>query len=99
MTFESYINGTTPVVVDFFATWCGPCMHMMPVLQQLKRKVGDKARILKMDIDKNPAYTERYEIRSVPTLIIFARGRVIWRKSGIPTLHELLAHLHIDDPT
>lgn len=94
MSFESHINGMKPVVVDFFATWCGPCKMMEPVLKQLKGKVGDKVTILKMDIDKNPAYANRYGIQAVPTVIIFKEGKIIWRKSGVANESELLQHLN-----
>jgi thioredoxin 1 len=90
MTFEAHINGTKPVVVDFFATWCGPCKMMEPVLKQLKSRVGEKATILKMDIDKNPSYANLYGIQAVPTVIIFKDGKIIWRKSGVANVNELL---------
>jgi thioredoxin 1 len=94
MTFESHINGTKPVVVDFFATWCGPCKMMEPVLKQLKSRIGENATILKMDIDKNPAYANRYGIQAVPTVIIFKEGKIIWRKSGIASINELMLQLN-----
>jgi thioredoxin 1 len=94
MSFESHINGTKPVVVDFFATWCGPCKMMEPVLKQLKDRMGEKATILKMDIDKNPAYANRYGIQAVPTVIIFKEGKIIWRKSGVANVNELLQQLN-----
>jgi thioredoxin 1 len=94
MFFESHINGTKPVVVDFFATWCGPCKMMEPVLKQLKSKVGEKVTILKMDVDKNPAYANRYGVQAVPTVIIFKEGKIIWRKSGVANEHELLQQLN-----
>jgi thioredoxin 1 len=94
-SFESHIQGNIPVVVDFFAEWCGPCKLMPPVLHQVKEKTGDRATVLKMDIDKNPEYTERYNIRAVPTLIIFKGGEVIWRKSGVASAHEILEQLNM----
>lgn len=92
--FQSFINGSKPVVVDFFAEWCGPCKMMGPVLHELKTKVGDSATILKMDIDKNPSYAEQYNVQSVPTLMIFKEGRVIWRKSGVTQANEILNHIN-----
>lgn len=92
-SFESHINGEKPVVVDFFAEWCGPCKMMPPILQEVKSKVGDRVSVMKMDIDKNPQYTQRYGIQAVPTLIIFKEGHVIWRKSGVAAAHEILQHL------
>lgn len=98
MTFESHINGSKPVVVDFFATWCGPCKHMTSVLQQLKSKVGDTVTVLKLDIDKNPHYANRYQINSVPTVIIFKWGKIMWRKSGVSNVRELLDNLRMHLP-
>ena len=93
MSFETHINGSKPVVVDFFATWCGPCKMMEPVLKQLKEKVGENATILKMDIDKNPAYANRYGIQAVPTVIVFKEGKIAWRKTGVANVNELLKQL------
>ena len=93
MSFETHINGNKPVVVDFFATWCGPCKMMEPVLKQLKEKIGENATILKMDIDKNPAYANRYGIQAVPTVIVFKEGKIIWRKTGVANVNELLQQL------
>jgi thioredoxin 1 len=93
ISFESHIKGTKPVVVDFSATWCQPCKLMEPVLHELKEKVGDRATILKLDVDKSPFYTELYNIHSVPTLLIFKEGEIIWRKSGITPAHEILEQL------
>jgi thioredoxin 1 len=95
LSFESHVQGSKPVVVDFFAEWCGPCKLMPPVLQELKRTVGDKATVLKIDIDKNPRYAEQYNIRAVPTLIIFKEGNIIWRKSGVAQAREILQHLNV----
>jgi thioredoxin 1 len=91
--FESHIEGQKPVVVDFYAEWCGPCKLMAPVLQDLKGKIGDRATILKMDIDKNPAFASMYGIQAVPTLLIFKQGRIVWRKSGVTPAHEILDRL------
>ena len=92
--FESHIKGDKPVVVDFFAEWCGPCKLMAPVLHEVKEKTGDRATVLKMDIDKNPGYTRMYNIQSVPTLVIFKNGSIIWRKSGVMAAHEILQQLN-----
>jgi thioredoxin 1 len=94
-SFESHIKGDRPVVVDFFAEWCGPCKMMAPVLQEVKAKVGERATVLKMDIDKNPQYARQYGIQSVPTLVIFKQGNMAWRKSGVTPAHEILKHLEM----
>ncbi|HEY9362865.1 MAG TPA: thioredoxin [Chitinophagaceae bacterium] len=92
-SFQSHIDGDKPVVVDFFAEWCGPCKMMPPVLKQVKQEVGDKATVLKLDIDKNPAYAQKYGVMSVPTLIIFKKGKIIWRKSGVTQAGEIVQNL------
>ena len=83
------INGSQLTLVDFFATWCGPCKMMHPVLEQLKEEMGDSLRIIKIDIDKNEALMEQYRIQSVPTLMLFREGQQLWRQSGAMPLAEL----------
>ncbi len=87
--FMELINGETPVLVDFFATWCGPCKVMHPILEELKKSVGDKAVILKVDIDKNRELASQYNVASVPTLIVFRKGKVAWRQSGVTQASDL----------
>ena len=83
------INGSQLTLVDFFATWCGPCKMMHPVLEQLKEEMGDSLRIIKIDIDKNEALMEKYRIQSVPTLMLFRKGDALWRQSGAMSLSDL----------
>ena len=83
------INGSQLTLVDFFATWGGPCKMMHPVLEQLKEEMGDSLRIIKIDIDKNEALMEQYRIQSVPTLMLFRKGDALWRQSGAMSLSDL----------
>lgn len=81
--FAAIINGNVPVLVDFSAEWCGPCKMMKPILKELHDKMGDKVRILKIDIDQSPAIAEKFQIQSVPTLVLFQNGKSVWRQSGV----------------
>lgn len=87
--FKNIINSDQLTLVDFFATWCGPCKMMHPVLEQLKEEMGDTIRILKLDVEKNESLSDLYRIQSVPTLMLFRKGEVVWRQSGTASLSAL----------
>ena len=89
--FNDIINSENLTLVDFYATWCGPCKQMHPVLEQLKQELGDSIRIVKLDVDKNDAMAAAYRIQSVPTLMLFRSGQVVWRQSGAMRLNDLKA--------
>ncbi|MDE6300613.1 MAG: thioredoxin [Muribaculaceae bacterium] len=97
--FEKIINSDKPTLVDFFATWCGPCKVQAPILEQVKEKLGDKATILKVDIDKNQELAMQYRVQSVPTLILFKNGEAVWRTVGVQQADLLEAKLYEHIPT
>ena len=88
--FNEIINSTKPTLVDFYATWCSPCVTMGPILEGVAKEVGDDAKILKVDIDKNMDAAREYGVRSVPTLILFKEGKILWRQAGVSQKNVLV---------
>lgn len=89
MTFQEIINQEKPVLVDFYATWCGPCKMQEPILDEVKNRLGEQVSIIKIDVDKNQQIAGQFQVRSVPTLIIFKKGEIRWRQSGVFPTNEL----------
>lgn len=87
--FNELINSHIPVLVDFYAEWCGPCKMMKPILEEVKAMKGDKVRVVKVDVDKHQQLATNYQIQSVPTLMIFKEGKLMWRQSGVMQAKEL----------
>lgn len=91
MSFEDIIKGEKPVLVDFYADWCGPCKMMAPILKDVKNRMGDDLTIVKIDTEKNPEVAIHYQVRGIPTLILFKEGQIIWQQAGVMAANQLEA--------
>lgn len=87
--FSDLINGEQPVLVDFSAEWCGPCKAMAPILKDVKKEMDNNVKIIKVDVDKNPQAAQKFQVRGVPTLILFKAGKLLWRQSGVVPANQL----------
>ena len=89
-SFNQIIQSDQPVLVDFFATWCGPCQMLAPILKEVKANLGERISIIKIDVDKNQAVAAQYQVRGVPTMILFQNGKPLWRQSGVMSKEEII---------
>lgn len=87
--FSDIINGDIPVLVDFFADWCGPCKMLGPILKDVKAEMGDQVKIVKIDVDRNQELAAKYQVRGVPTMILYKNGKQLWRQSGVLQKHQI----------
>ncbi|SDE34806.1 thioredoxin [Pricia antarctica] len=92
-SFSEIIASETPVLVDFYADWCGPCKMLAPILKQVKDEMGDALKIVKIDVDKNQAIASRYQVRGVPTMLLFKKGKQVWRQSGVLQKKDIMGVL------
>ena len=92
-SFQQILNDPKPVLIDFYAEWCGPCKMMPPILKELKEKMGETLRIIKIDVDKNQQIASKYQVRGVPTLMLMKEGSVLWKQSGVMDANSL--HIYI----
>ena len=89
-SFQNLIDSDKPVLIDFYATWCGPCQMLGPILKEVKESLGERVSIIKIDVDKNQEITSVYQVRGVPTMILFQKGKQLWRQSGVLSKEEII---------
>lgn len=90
LKFKEIINSNKPVLVDFYAEWCGPCKMLSPIIEEVKKELGTSMRVIKIDVDKKKTISNKYKVKSLPTLAIFQNGKIVWRESGLRTKREIL---------
>jgi thioredoxin 1 len=90
-SFNTIVNSEKPVLIDFFATWCGPCQALSPILKQVKESLGERISILKIDVDKNQTLAANYQVRGVPTMMLFQNGKSLWRQSGVLSKEDIIS--------
>ena len=88
--FQELINGNKPVLIDFFATWCGPCQALAPILVDVKEDLGEAVRVIKIDVDKNQEIAAHFQVKGVPTMLLFQNGKMLWRQSGVVSKNEIV---------
>lgn len=93
MTFKELVNDKKPILIDFYADWCGPCKSLAPIIKEVASNVSKSARVIKIDVDKNPSLSKQLKIQSIPTLMIFKEGELKWRHTGIESVEGLTARL------
>lgn len=92
-SFKNLVASETPVLVDFYADWCGPCKMLAPILKQVKDEMGEQLRIIKIDVDRNQRLATQYNVRGVPTMLLFKQGKQVWRQSGVLQKNDIIAEV------
>mgnify|MGYP001815872199 CR=1 FL=1 len=92
-SFKKIIDSKTPVLVDFFAEWCGPCKMLAPILEQVKHELGEGVKVIKIDVDKNQRLANKYKVRGVPTMLLFKDGKQVWRQSGVLQKNDIIKEI------